>query len=173
MLDRRFDIIVAAVFALVGLIMIIQASMIAEGIMRDPIGPAMAFYICGGVMLGGGIWVIAGHLKRWSASESHEVEGEGVADEPEYVASPYRSFALIAICAGYALALKPAGFLLATPVFLAAALVLLGRRRPGPIAAIALIYTSAAYIVFAEILSVRLPVGPFTELFRSMGWIIL
>jgi len=171
--DRRFDIIVAAVFALVGLIIIIQASAIPAGVMRDPIGPSMAFYICGGVMLAGGIWVIASHLLRWSASESHLMDGEGVVDEPEYPASALRSMGLIAICVVYALALRPAGFLLATPVFLAAALVLLGKRKPVPILMIAVIYTSVAYIVFAEILSVRLPVGPFTDLFRSLGWIIL
>ncbi|ROT97818.1 tripartite tricarboxylate transporter TctB family protein [Histidinibacterium lentulum] len=171
--DRRFDILVAAVFALVGLIILFQASAIPQGIMRDPIGPSMAFYICGGVMLGGGLWVIAGHLLRWSATESHQMEGEGVADEPDHPASTLRSMALIGLCVLYALALRPAGFLIATPVFLAAALALLGKRRPVPILAIAVIYTAAAYVVFAEILSVRLPVGPFTDLFRSLGWIIL
>lgn len=173
MLDRRFDIVVAAVFALVGLVLIVQATSIPSGVILDPIGPSMAFYICGGVMLGGGLWVIAGHVMRWSNSAGHALEGEGVADEPEHPANPLRSFGLIALCVIYALALKPAGFLLATPAFLIAALVIFGRRKPGPILLIAFIYTAAAYLIFAEALSVRLPVGPFTELFRNLGWITL
>jgi hypothetical protein len=173
MLDRRFDIVVAAVFAVVGLILIVQATSIPLGVILDPIGPSMAFYICGGVMLGGGLWVIAGHVWRWSRSDSHIVEGEGVADEPEYPASPFRTFAIIAACAAYVFALKPAGFLLATPAFLIVALLVVGKRRPGPMLLIAFIYTGGAYLIFAGALGVRLPVGPFTELFRSLGWIVL
>lgn len=173
MLDRRLDIAVAAVFAVVGLVLIVRATSIPSGVILDPIGPAMAFYICGGVMLGGGLWVIAGHIMRWSTSADHTVGGEGVADEPEYPANPLRSYGLIALCVIYALALKPAGFLLATPVLLIAALVIFGKRRPGPVLLISITYTAAAYLIFAEVLSVRLPVGPFTELFRNLGWITL
>lgn len=173
MVDRRFDIVVAAVFAIVGLMLIVEATSIPLGVILDPIGPSMAFYICGGIMLGGGLWVIAGHVRHMSRSEDRVLDGEGVSDEPDYPASALRSFGLVALCVAYAFALQPFGYLIATPVFVVAALALVGKRRPGPLALIALLYTAATYVVFAQALSVRLPVGPFTELFRSLGWIVL
>lgn len=172
-MDRRTDIIVAAAFALFGLIVIISATEIRQGMMRDPVGPRLAFYVCGGMMLIGGLWVVAGHLMRWSRDGGNLVEGEGVADEDDYPSAPWRAVAFIALAALYAVALEPAGYLLATPAFLVGLLFLFGKRGAVPLIVIPIAFTILAYLIFAEALGVRLPVGPFTGLFRDLGWITL
>jgi hypothetical protein len=39
--------------------------------------------------------------------------------------------------------------------------------------AVAAVFTAVFYLTFAQLLSVWLPVGPFTDLFRDLGWITL
>ncbi len=172
-MDRRIDIAVAAAFALLGILMIWGAAGIKEGMMRDPIGPRAAFYVCGGVLVLGGIAVIVGHLRRWSAQAHHMVRNEGTGDEMEYPSSALRAWALVAAVTGYAAVFEVLGFLIATPVFLVVALWIMGKRRPVPMLAIAVIFTVVVYVIFAQALGVRIPVGPLTPLFRGLGWINL
>jgi putative tricarboxylic transport membrane protein len=172
-MDRRIDIAVAAAFALLGLFMIWQASLIREGMMRDPIGPRAAFYACGAVLVIGGAVVILGHLRRWSQQAHHLVRNEGTADEMDFPSSALRAWGLIALVTIFAVLFQPLGFLIATPVFIVAALAVMGKRNWGVMAVIAVIFTAVTYGIFAQILSVRIPVGPLTPLFRELGWIVL
>jgi putative tricarboxylic transport membrane protein len=172
-MDRRIDIAVAVAFALLGLFMIWQAGLIREGMMRDPVGPRAAFYVCGGILLLGGLVVIAGHLRRWSRQTGHMVRNEGTGDEADFPASALRAFALIGVAVAYALLFEPAGFLIATPAFVFAALAVMGKRNWGAMAVIAVIFGVVTYVVFAQILSVRIPVGPLTPIFRDLGWVNL
>lgn len=172
-MDRRIDIAVAAAFALLGLFMIWQASLIKDGMMRDPIGPKAAFYVCGGVLLIGGIVVIAGHLRRWSGQAHHMVRNEGTADEPEYPSSALRAWALVGTTAVYAALFQPLGFLIATPLFIVAALAVMGKRNGAAMAVIAIGFSVVTYVIFAQVLGVRMPVGPLTGTFRALGLVNL
>ena len=49
----------------------------------------------------------------------------------------------------------------------------MNQRNYVGIAALSVLFTAIAYVVFAQVLGVRIPVGPFTNLFRELGWIIL
>lgn len=172
-MDRRIDIAVAAAFALLGLFMIWQAGLIREGMMRDPVGPRAAFYVCGAVLLGGGLIVIAGHLRRWSRQVHHMVRNEGTADEVDFPSSALRAFLLIGVAAAYAALFEPLGFLIATPLFVLGALAVMGKRNWGGMVVIAVVFAVVTYVIFAQILSVRIPVGPLTPLFRQLGWVNL
>jgi hypothetical protein len=172
-MDRRIDIAVAAAFALLGVFMIWQASLIRDGMMRDPVGPKAAFYVCGAVLAIGGVMVILGHLRRWSQQAHHMVRNEGSADEIEYPASALRAWGLVAIVAIYAGLFEVLGYLIATPAFLMAALAVMGKRNWVGIVLVAVIFSVASYLVFAQALGVRIPVGPLTPLFRSLGWVNL
>jgi putative tricarboxylic transport membrane protein len=172
-MDRRIDIVLAAACALLGTVVILQAAGIRIGIPRDPLGPRTAFYVVGGVMVVGGVWVIARHLLKWSQASGHLVRNEGVGDEAGYPASGLRAWALMGLCAFYAFALGPVGFLIGTPIFLLAGLFLLGKREPVQMITISVVFTALTYLIFAEGLGVRLPVGPLTGLFRELGWITL
>jgi hypothetical protein len=65
---------------------------------------------------------------------------------------------LVAALLGYAVVLKPGGFLAASTALAAFGLVILGRRRPWPIAAIAIGLTVGCYLTF-RLLGVPLPSG--------------
>lgn len=172
-MDRRVDLAVALAFAALGLLMIWQATLIKSGLMRDPVGPRAAFYLCGGVLVVGGLLVA---LRRWrelGRGEGREAPHEGVADERGYPASAPRAFMLMGCCLAYAALFQPLGYLLATPLFVVAALLVLGQRNGPGIALTALAFTAIVYLVFAQALDVRLPVGPLTGPFRRMGWITL
>lgn len=172
-MDRRIDVVVAACFSLVGIFMIFAASGIKTGMMRDPIGPRAAFYVCGGILALGGIAVIIGHLRRWSSQKDHIVPSEGGEDEADFPASALRAWSLIVAVLGLAALWNPLGFLIAMPLFLVSALWIMGGRNVSSIIVTAVLFTGLVYVIFAQVLGVRIPVGPLTPLFRSLGWINL
>ncbi len=172
-MDRRIDMAVALAFAALGLVIIWQATAIRTGMVRDPVGPRAAFYLCGGALALGGLLVA---LRQWRALRRGEGAigpEEGSADEPLFPASAWRAVALMACLIAYALLFEPLGYLLATPLFVAAALVVLGQRSRVGIGPTAVLFTLVTYLVFAQGLGVRMPVGPLTGLFRQLGWITL
>jgi putative tricarboxylic transport membrane protein len=69
--------------------------------------------------------------------------------------------AVIALLLVYAAVMPFAGFLLATPVLLAAVIWLLGLRHWVPVIGTALGVTAVLYFVFGRTLHVLLPLGPF------------
>lgn len=66
----------------------------------------------------------------------------------------------VGLTAGYALLLARAGYLIATPAYLAAVVWLLGFRNPAGVAATALGITAGLYLVFVRALHVLVPMGP-------------
>jgi putative tricarboxylic transport membrane protein len=70
-----------------------------------------------------------------------------------------RLWAALAMTAAYIWLLPRVGFLPLTPVYLALFTLLLGYRRPLPLVATAVGVTVSLYVVFAEMLNVRLPAG--------------
>jgi ABC-type uncharacterized transport system permease subunit len=121
----------------------------------------------------GGLSIIIGHLRRWSRQSHHLVRSEGTEDEPEYLSLAARAWALVAAATALAALWNPLGFLIAMPLFLLGALWIMGKRRPLPMILIAVLFTGVVYLIFAQVLGVRIPVGPLTSLFRSLGWINL
>ncbi|WP_127144016.1 tripartite tricarboxylate transporter TctB family protein [Pelagibacterium montanilacus] len=172
-MDRRIDLLVALAFALLGLFVIFQATDITQGMMRDPIGPRMAFYAVGGMLAVGGAFLAFRHVVAWRQGAGHVMVSEGSPDEPESPASALQAFLLVGVCLAYAIAFQPLGYLFATPLFILAGLFVLGERKWQVMVTIAIVFSTASYLVFAQALSVRVPVGPLTGLFRDLGWIIL
>jgi len=172
-MDRRIDALCAAAFVVLGLFIIFQATAIKSGMIRDPIGPRAAFYVTGGVLALGGLILIFRSLLAWGKTSVHQITNEGVADESGFPASAARAFALIGTCLVYGLTFNLLGYLIATPLFIAVALVILGERRAFSVAMIAILFTVINYLVFAQALGVRVPVGPLTGPFRALGLINL
>lgn len=172
-MDRRVDIAISAAFIALGIFVIIVASQIPSGIHKDPVGPRAFFYGCAGIFILGGLFTIGQRMMSWRYETGNVVESEGSGDEPGQPASAINAGLIILFTLIYAALLEPLGYLLATPLFVAAALVLLKVRRPVAVFLIAVLFTLIAYVVFAQVLSVRIPVGPFTDFFREMGWIVL
>ncbi|MBS3979428.1 MAG: tripartite tricarboxylate transporter TctB family protein [Rhodobacteraceae bacterium] len=172
-MDRRFDIMVALGFVALGLLIIWQATLIRSGMMRDPVGPRAAFYLCGGVLVAGGLLITLRHWLAMRAGRGRLADMEGTGDTEGHPASLKRPLLLIGCCLAYAALFQPLGYLLATPPFVLAALAALDQRRWVPNLAIALGFTLISYAVFAIGLGVRMPHGPLTAPFRALGWISL
>ena len=172
-MDRRIDLAISAAFSLLGVFIIFQATMIKSGMMRDPIGPRAAFYLTGGVLAIGGLILIVRHLRSWGKTTDNMMPGEGVEDEAGFSASAVRAFMLIGTALVYGLTFNMLGYLIATPLFIAMALVILGERNWLTIALISIVFTAINYVVFAQALGVRLSVGPLTGPFRALGLINL
>jgi putative tricarboxylic transport membrane protein len=173
-MDRRIDVAVALCFAAFGLFMMIHATGIKLGMAKDPVGPRAFFYGCGAVMFVGGVFLVAQRLRHWKAYGGRNlIPTEGTADEEGYPASATRAFAVAGASILYALSMPWLGYLLATPLFIMAALAILGHRRWTGMVALAVSFTVVFYVIFAQVLNVRIPVGPLTQLFRDLGWIYL
>ena len=112
-----------------------------------------------------------GGVREEGREEGLDVEGRG--DEEGYPSSVLRSVTLIGVAICYVILLKPLGYLLSTPLFISGALLVLGERKPRLISSLAVVFTVVVYVIFAQMLNIRIPVGPFTGLFRKLGWIIL
>lgn len=172
-MDRRVDLALAIVIMALGACVIFFASEIRLGLIKDPIGPRSFFYGIGGLFIVGGGIIAARLVRNWQAAPTNDLVSEGTADEPEYPASGMRAGALFVLSLVYAALIQPLGYLLSTPLFIAAGLIVMGERGWKLIAALSVIFTVVAYIVFAQLLNVRIVVGPFTDWFREMGWIVL
>jgi|HigsolmetaGSP11D_1036233.scaffolds.fasta_scaffold07278_3 putative tricarboxylic transport membrane protein len=172
-MDRRIDIAISVVFIAFGIFVILQATTIKAGLFLDPIGPRAFFYGCGTIFILGGLINITHRLLAWRATAGHLVPAEGVEDEPEHPSSFGRAALIAALGIAYALLFQPLGYLIATPVYIFASLWVLHQRNWRFNAVVAVAFTVIFYIIFAQGLGVWLPVGPFTDLFRDLGWIIL
>jgi putative tricarboxylic transport membrane protein len=172
-MDRRIDLALALAFAALGLLIVWQATGIKLGVMRDPVGPRAAFFVCGGGMAVGGLWIALRHVLALRSGAGTVAPNEGTEDTEGHPASLGRAAALIGLCLAYALLFQPLGYLLATPPFIVAALAVLGQRNWLVNVIVALAFTLVAYAVFKLGLGVRLPHGPLTGLFRELGWITL
>lgn len=172
-MDRRIDIAISSIAVLFGIFVILEARTIELGLNTDPIGPRAFFFACGAIFILGGLANIAIRVMNWSMFPAHMIPSEGVDDEEGYPASWKRAGLLALLCILYILTFRPLGYLLATPLFIAGALRILAERNWLFTISVGLIFTIVFYIIFAQGLGVWLPVGPFTEFFRSMGWVLL
>ena len=172
-MDRRVDVAISAVFVAFGLFVIFEASTIKDGLYTDPIGPRAFFYGCGIIFVLGGLANIVQKTMLEGAASGHLTPSEGVEDEPGHPASFRRAATIALLGIAYVVLLVPLGYLITTPIFILAALWVLEHRRWFLNIVVAIVFTVTFYIIFAQGLSVWLPVGPFTQLFRDLGWIIL
>ena len=76
-------------------------------------------------------------------------------------------FGAIALTAAYLAVLEPAGYLLATPPYLAALLLVQGRVTPRAFVLTVLGVPAVLYVLFAVAMRVPLPPGPLEPLLRG------
>lgn len=119
---------------------------------RDPLGPrgfplllGLALVVCGLTLLG-------------QARRGRGAAGAAPSDDDGPLAAG-QLVGGIALTALYVWALEPLGYLLATPPFLAALLVLQGGVRLGAFLWTVLALPTALFVVFAGLMRVPLPLG--------------
>jgi putative tricarboxylic transport membrane protein len=172
-MDTRRDLVIALCVAALGAAILWMTGEIRMGIARDVIGPRAFPYAIGGLLLAGGLVLAARRLREMNAGGGFVAPEEGSEDTPGYPASAKRVVFIMALSVAYLAVLMPVGYLLATPPFVALAFIAMNERRPLYTVVIPLLWTVLTYLLFSQLLDVRMPVGPFTPLFRDLGLIIL
>lgn len=149
---RRADAVAAVLLLAVAAVYFQQSFLIVRGFATDRLGPAFVPR------------VLAGALALLSLT----LLARALAGRSDPTPPPPARTALLAttlvLLTAYGAILPRLGFLLATPLLMAATLRVLGVRRPLPVVAAATGITAALYVVFGRLLGVLLPPGPLGRL---------
>jgi hypothetical protein len=172
-MDRRIDVALALGVTALGIFIIVFAQSIGRSPVPDPIGPRGIPTGLGTAFVLGGIALVARRVVRWRREGTY-VEHEGSQDDVGVPpGSARRALTIWLAAAMYVVLLPVVGYLIATPLFVAATLRLLQfKRRPllrvPAIVAYPILYTVISYAVFATLLGIRLPVGPLRDVFLTL-----
>jgi putative tricarboxylic transport membrane protein len=172
-MDTRRDLALALAVACLGLAILVMTGSIRTGIARDVIGPRAFPYAIGALLLLGGMALAARRFRNMNRSGHFQAPEEGTPDNPDHPASARRAGLVMAISVVYAVLLMPLGYLITTPVFVASAFLVMNERRRLYTVVIPLVWTVSTYLLFSQLLNVRIPVGPFAPVFRELGLIVL
>lgn len=142
---RRADLLIGFGLLVVAAVYFQQSFAITRGFASDRLGPAFFPRLLAGVLAVLAVMLIMRALSGRSDPTPPPAMRLGVF------------LGTLALMIVYALALPRAGFLVATPVLLAAVIWLLGLRRWSTVAGTAVGVTATLYIVFARMLKVLLP----------------
>jgi putative tricarboxylic transport membrane protein len=158
-MDSRKDLIFAIGVIALGLAVIYIAHSWPEPLIQDTVGPRAFPYGIGLLFVVGGAFLAVQRVRNMHASIGYQVPGEGGEDEDGVPASGLRALALIGLCTVYTLLLNPIGFLVATPPFVALALILMEERKPVLVLTTAVSFTIVTYVLIHTLLGGRLPPG--------------
>ena len=173
-MDRRIDIAISVVFILFGIFVILEARTIKTAVSsRIRSARAPSSMAAASIFILGGLVNIAQRVRGWRLFPSHIDSGRrrrGRAGPSRLVPAGGAARAGQPL---YVLTLRPVGYLIGTPLYILAGLWILEQRNWLLNIVVGLVFTIFFYLIFAQVLGVWLPVGPFTQLFRDLGWIIL
>ncbi|HEV8307614.1 MAG TPA: tripartite tricarboxylate transporter TctB family protein [Methylomirabilota bacterium] len=156
---RRGELAIAAVLVVLAVVIVALARRIEPGVLTDPLG-SRAFPLALGAAIGlCGLLLAATTLApgRFAGGAPVFVE-DGPVDEP---AAPLlgRLVAAVVLTAAYVAAFEPLGYLLATPAYVAAILLVQGGSSLRAFAAAPLLVTGAFYAAFRFGLLIPVPDG--------------
>ncbi len=158
-MDSRKDLIFSIGVIALGLAVIYIAHSWPEPLIQDTVGPRAFPYGLGLLFVIGGAFLAVQRVRNMYASFGYQVPGEGGEDEDGVPASGVRALTLIGLCAVYTLLLNPIGFLVATPFFVALALILMEERKPLLVLTTSVAFTVVTYLLIHTALGGRLPEG--------------
>jgi hypothetical protein len=167
-LDKRIDLFIAGLVFLFGFFVFVGSFGIRPtGPVVDTIGPRGFPMVIGLIFMGGGLAVVFGRLRGWRREPGTLVETDGEPDEPGIPASGLQAWSLMGMALAYILSLSHLGYLIATPVFVGVALVMMKVRSVTTLAVTPVLYTAITYIVFRTVMGVQLPLGLLEQLARQ------
>lgn len=173
-MDRKIDVALALGVAALGVFLVVEAQSIGRSPVPDPIGPRGIPTGLGIALLLSGAALALRRALRWR-TEGPIVEPEGSEDDQGVPpGSARRGLGIWVVSVAYVIALPFVGFLIATPILIAAILRLFEFDRPrlfGRIPGLItypVAFTAVAYVTFAMILGVRLPLGFVRDIYLSL-----
>lgn len=170
MVDRRADLALSLTITLVGVFVLFTAQDIRLGAINDPLGPRGMPTFLGAFMVVGGAALVITRLARWRGESGNQVASDGRDDDaPGTPASFRRTLLVIAASAGYAAVLEPLGFLVATALLMMILLYVMEISLWPAAVAGGIGCAVACYLLFAVVLTVRLPAGVLEPVLRSLN----
>ena len=146
---NRSDRYIGLGFVAFGVIMYYLSTTWPMNFTADPAGPAaIPKILCAGLAILGLILCFGGFTVKNKDEAPLITKSEAII-----------TGALTAVCLAYILILPIIGYLLATPLMLAACLWIVGTRKPKTVILISVIGTLVLFVLFYSLLQVNLPLG--------------
>lgn len=160
----RVDRLLGAVLVCFGLGVLALAVWLPAATAADPVGPRGFPVLLALVILACGVALVVAPERPSSTGGVPDGEAE---EEERGALAPRPLLGAIALTAAYLAVLEPAGYLLATPPYLAALLLVQGRVAPRAFVLTVLGLPVALYVLFSVVMRVPLPPGPLEPLLRG------
>ena len=162
--ERRVDLAIAAIVMAIGVLLLFQAAGIDSGAVSDPVGTAGLTRASAVVMVGGGAIVVYQWLQQARHASAANIDDELAAQRAElHQGSSVRALGIGAMSFAYVVVLSTLGFLVITPLFIAAALWIMKIREVKSLIVLSLSSTIVIYLIFVSLFQVLLPLGPLSD----------
>jgi putative tricarboxylic transport membrane protein len=165
------ELVFALILVAVGIaILVIGETTIRTGtVSGDKLGPTAFPRVVGCLLVVCGGGVVIGTIRARLAGRPAVSLG-GAEDEPGVSASAVRAFTIMGATMGYTAVMGPLGYLVATPLYLAATLLILKVRHKRMLFVVCVLMPIGLYYVFAQLLGVLLPAGILRPFLVQIGW---
>jgi len=172
-MDKRVDLVLTIILGLFGIFLCVMASTFYMGRVDDMFTAKGAPYVTGVFITICSIILLVLQIRSWSAIPGRLVVSEAQKEDEEgYPASWKRAFGIILAATIAALLWVPLGYVLVTPFFMIAALLIMGERSWKKIIIFSFIFGLASWYLFHQILVFMIPMGILEPLARSLGLIL-
>ena len=172
-MDKRVDLVLTIILGLFGIFLCVMASTFYMGRVDDMFTAKGAPYVTGVFITICSIILLVLQIRSWSAIPGRLVVSEAQKEDEEgYPTSWKRAFGIILAATIAALLWEPLGYVLVTPFFMIAALLIMGERSWKKIIIFSFIFGLASWYLFHQILVFMIPMGILEPLARSLGLIL-
>lgn len=158
-MDKRVDLTVAVGFLAFGLWLLVASFRIPQGSVPDSIGSGGVARILAVVIILAAGYLVGRRAIGWRRTPGVTVPADGSTDNPDHPASARRGLGMFGLLVAYAFGVRYLGYPIATPIFVAAALFVMGVASWVRLVAISVLYTVATYALFVGFFGVLLPLG--------------
>jgi putative tricarboxylic transport membrane protein len=156
--DRR-ELVFAGILIAVAVTVVLLALRIPPGVQTDPLGPRAFPLALGGTIGLCGVLLAATTLAPGWFTRAAPVFVEEGEEGPGGPGSPGRLITAVVLTVAYIAAFEPLGYLVATPIYVAALLLVQRARSASALVAAPLLVTAAFYAAFRFGLLIPVPDG--------------
>jgi hypothetical protein len=157
-MDKRVDLTVAAGFLAFGVWLLVASFRIPQGSVPDSIGSGGVARVLAVLIIGCAAVLVGRRLIGWRRTGTR-VPAEGSTDNPDHPASARRGLGMFGLLVAYAFGVRYLGYPIATPIFVALGLYVMGVTSWVRLVAIPVLYTLGSYALFVGVFGVLLPLG--------------
>ena len=172
-MDKRVDLALSIVLGLFGIFLCVMASTFYMGRVDDMFTAKGAPYVTGVFLLICSIILVVLQVRSWSEIPGRFVVSEAAKEDEEgHPASWKRAFGVVIAASITSILWHPVGYVIMVPLFMIAALLIMGETRWRKILIFALIFGFGSWYLFSQILAFIIPLGILEPLARSLGLLL-